>query len=339
MTRRIRFACAALSLVFAAMLALPFASFADAPRVINVQKTVLHKNLFEIPVLIVPKLGYKFEPIEKGVADKKQKVALEGSMIHMPYAQLLDEISHDALKTGNMEVKSRYSFIWNGSRAELMKIFAEGSGGTIGKWVLIVDRGAQKCWMICGSYNAKDMRSAQFVLEMIQSVWWENGAEEAVWPLYGSVDTTGTPFRLAAFRQDALVYTKDGRIPTETEDHALFVVSSPLREYLAPEKRVEYALGELGKIERDAPLEIISQEEETIAGVPALAITAKTKDESPALIYQTALFHGQRVTMLVGIARGEIDANLAHFQKLTASYAESAPNIAAAAEAASEQAR
>ncbi|HIT03196.1 MAG TPA: hypothetical protein IAC22_01730, partial [Candidatus Caccocola faecipullorum] len=43
----------------------------------------------------------------------------------------------------------------------------------------------------------------------------------------------------------------------------------------------------------------------------------------PALIFQAALFHGQRVTMLVGIARGETDANLAYFQKLASTYAES----------------
>lgn len=311
-------------------------AFAEPPRIIDVQKTVLHKEFFEIPVLIVPKMGYKFEEIEKGVADKKQKVALEGSVIHMPYMQLLDEISNDALKEGNMEVKSRYSFIWNGSRAELMKIFAEGSGETIGKWVLIVDRGAQKCWVICGSYNAKDMQSAQFVLDMIQSAWWERGAEESGWPLYGSVDTSGTPFRLAGFRQDALVYTKDGKIPTGSSDQALFVVSSPLREYLAPEKRVEYAISEIKKIEKDAPLEIISREEERIAGVPALTITAHTKEESPALIYQSALFHGERVTMLVGIARGSVEDNLAHFQRLAGSYAESAQSVGAPQEPESE---
>ena len=155
---------------------------------------MLHKNFFDIPVAIVPKMGYNFEKIEGGVVDRKQKVSLEGTLLHMPYSRLLDEISHDALKKGDMEVKSRFSFIWNGSRAELMKIFAAGRGGTIGKWVLIVDRGADKCWMISGSYNSKDMRSAQFVLDMIRSAWWENGGEEGSgWPLYGGIDPKERP--------------------------------------------------------------------------------------------------------------------------------------------------
>ena len=174
--RTLRLALVALVIAVSALSSSP-ALCAEAPEVINNKKTVLHKNFFDIPVALVPKMGYDFEKIEGGVVDKKQKVSLEGTLLHMPYSRLIDEISHDALKKGGMEVKSRYSFIWNGSRAELMKIFAGGRGGTIGKWVLIVDRGADKCWMISGSYNSKDMRSAQFVLDMIRSEWWENGGE------------------------------------------------------------------------------------------------------------------------------------------------------------------
>ena len=325
MIRLLRPALAALLIAASALAAQP-ALCAGAPEVINNKKTVLHKNFFDIPVALVPKMGYNFEKIEGGVVDRKQKVSLEGTLLHMPYSRLLDEISHDALKKGGMEVKARYSFIWNGSRAELMKIFAAGRGGTIGKWVLIVDRGSDKCWMISGSYNSKDMRSAQFVLDMIRSAWWENGdsgGEGSGWPLYGGIDPKGTPFRLAGFRQDALIYTKDGKIPTQSPDQALFVVSSASREYVAPEKRAELALAEIRKVERGASLEIISQTDETIGGVPAVVITAKTKDKAQALIFQAALFHGQRVTMLVGIARGETAANLAHFQTLASTYSES----------------
>ena len=275
--RTLRLALLALAIAVSALSASP-ALCAEAPEVINNKKTVLHKNFFDIPVALVPKMGYNFEKIDGGVVDKKQKVSLEGTLLHMPYSRLIDEISHDALKKGGMEVKSRYSFIWNGSRAELMKIFAGGRGGTIGKWVLIVDRGADKCWMISGSYNSKDMRSAQFVLDMIRSAWWENGEEEGSgWPLYGGIDPKGTPFRLAGFRQDALIYTKDGKIPTQSADQALFVVSSAAREYVAPEKRAELALTEIRKVERGASLEIISQTDETIGGAPAVVIAAKTE--------------------------------------------------------------
>lgn len=325
MTRLLRLAFASLVIAASAALAASPALCADVPEVINNKKTVLHKNFFDIPVALVPKMGYNFEKIEGGVVDKKQKVSFEGTLLHMPYSRLIDEISHNALKKGGMEVKSRFSFIWNGCRAELMKIFAGGRGGTIGKWVLIVDRGADKCWMISGSYNSKDMRAAQFVLDMIRSAWWENGNNEGAsgWPLYGGIDPKGTPFRLAGFRQDALIYTKDGRIPTQAADQALFVVSSAAREYMAPEKRAEFAVAEIRKVERGAALEIISQTEETIGGTPAIVIAAKTKDKAQALIFQAALFHGQRVTMLVGIARGETAANLAHFQKLASTYSES----------------
>ena len=117
--RTLRLALAALAIAVSALSSSP-ALCAEAPEVINNKKTVLHKNFFDIPVALVPKMGYNFEKIDGGVVDKKQKVSLEGTLLHMPYSRLIDEISHDALKKGGMEVKSRYSFIWNGSRAELV---------------------------------------------------------------------------------------------------------------------------------------------------------------------------------------------------------------------------
>lgn len=307
----------------AAALLLPAPGFSETPEIANTEKTALHKNFFDIPVAIAPKMGYNFEKIENGVADKKKKIALEGLLLHMPFQRLMDEISHDALKKGDMEVKSSYPYIWNGSRARLMKIFAKSAGGTTGKWVLIVERGEDRCWMISGSYNAKDMQAAQYVLDMIGSAWWEDGAgNDADRRLCGSVDPEGTPFRFAGLRQGALIYTKDGKIPTESADGALFVVSSPQGEYPAPEKRAEFALREIRKVERDAELEIIARTEETLNGLPSVEITAKTKDGRQTLIYQRALFHGDRVTMLVGIAREERETNLADFRNLAATYRE-----------------
>ena len=148
------------------------ASGASVPKAMDVAKSPLHKNYFEIPVAVVPRAGYNFKKTESGVADNAKKVSLDAVLLHMPYTRLLDEITNDCLKKGNMEVKSRSSFIWNGSAAELLKIFQPNGKTVIGKWVLIVDRGADTCWMISGAYNAKDTKAAQAMLATIKSSWW-----------------------------------------------------------------------------------------------------------------------------------------------------------------------
>lgn len=299
---------------------------ADAPKVIDVEKSPLHKSFFEIPVAVVPRAGYNFKKAESGVADNGKKVSLDAVLLHMPYTRLLDEITNDCLKKENMEVKSRFSFIWNGSSAELLKIFQPNGKVVIGKWVLIVDRGADACWMISGAYNAKDAKAAQAMLDTIKSAWWPVDAAPApaaVGTLPANIDTEGTPFRIAGFRQDSLIYTKDGHIPTQDEDQALFVISHFSGEYIPAEKREPFAERHIAEVERGAKLEIISQTQETINGLPAVVTVAYTESDPRALIYQAAVFKSFKVTLLVGIARGNIPGNLESFHKLTASYSES----------------
>ena len=64
--RTLRLALLALAIAVSALSASP-ALCAEAPEVINNKKTVLHKNFFDIPVALVPKMGYNFEKIEGGV--------------------------------------------------------------------------------------------------------------------------------------------------------------------------------------------------------------------------------------------------------------------------------
>lgn len=317
-----KYKAAAAAVLLALFTALP-APAAEETRVINNQKTMLHKEFFSIPVLIAPKMGYQFVRTENGAADKNKKVSLEASLLHMPYSRLIEEIAKDGLKKGEMEVKSQYSFIWNGSNAELLKIFQQSGKTTVGKWVLIVDRGANQCWMITGSYMAKDVNAAQYVLDMIKSAWWTNETPAPVpWPLDGGVDTAGTPFRVAGFRQDALIYTKDGNIPTENPDQALFVISSIVHEYIPSEKRASFASERAVEIERGTHLEIKSQTEETVNGMPAIITVGYAGENGGTLIFQAALFRPSSVTMLVGIAKDNTAENLETFYKLAYSYKE-----------------
>ena len=313
----------------AALLLLGFtvfpASGASVPKAMDVAKSPLHKNYFEIPVAVVPRAGYNFKKTESGVADNAKKVSLDAVLLHMPYTRLLDEITNDCLKKGNMEVKSRSSFIWNGSTAELLKIFQPNGKTVIGKWVLIVDRGADTCWMISGAYNAKDTKAAQAMLDTIKSSWWPadgTGRPAAAATLPANVNTKGTPFRIAGFRQDSLIYTKDGRIPTQDPDQALYVISHVPGQYIPTEKRGSFAEEHIADVERGAKLEIISRTQETVNGLPAIVTVAYTEGEPQSLIYQAVIFKSSKVTLLVGIARKNIPKNLEAFHKLTASYKE-----------------
>ena len=308
------------ALLLLSFFALP-AIAAETPKVIDVERTPLHKNLFDIPVAVAPKAGCNFVKTESGAADKNKKIALEASLLRIPCGKLIEEIKNDCLREKKMEVKSHSSFIWNGDRAELLKIFQLGGRTTVGKWVLIVERG-DTTWLISALYSAKDANASQTALEIIKSAWWQRGESEEV-PSEAApvVDVSETPFCVADFRGDSLILTKDGKIPTEAEDKALYVISSEAASCYTRERRDAFVKERLSEIEPGAELEIISQREEMLNGVPAIVTVAYAgSGEGQKLIYQAALFKTYKVTLFVGIARGNATENLEYFGRLTASY-------------------
>ena len=313
-----RIKISALLLVAVALfLAVPFS--AEAAKTVSPIRSAFHQSYFALPVQLAAKGGIKLTKTGNGATDKVKKVSFEASELPMPYDELLTELTHGRLEKEKLEVKSRSSFIWNGDRAELLKLFQKNGAMTIAKWVLVIDRG-ENCWLLSGFYNSKNSQTGQAVLDTLKTAWWEKlqAKEEKTPLLLGASDTKGTPFMLAGFRQGSLIYTKDGAIPTKDKDQALFVITSLSREYVPQEERAGRAAALLDKIERGAKLEIISQTEEKIDNSPAVVTVAYTGTK--ALIYQAVIFRPDEVLTMVGIARQNTAKNLESFHKLTASY-------------------
>ena len=298
-------------------------SFADEPRLINTQMTCKHKNLFKIPVYIVPEPGMNFAETQDGCADKVRKVSLNAVQIRVSYNTLLEEFNGENLKKAGLDLKLRSEFIWNGTNAVLLKVFQDSRKSIIGKWILIIDRG-EETWMITGLYEAKDSKRSEAVLNMLKSVWWNSGDKEAALSMpLGNIDTEGTQLRLAGLTDGMLVYTRDGVIPTKSDDGSLFVISRQQGSCVGQDKQSRTAKERLGLIERGKKLQIISENNIMIDGLHGIELIACTEEEPKDFVYQTLLFDYKDSHALVGIARGNIPENLEMFHKLAESYKQS----------------
>lgn len=296
------------------------AATADEPRVVTTNKTEAHRSVFDIPVYVVPVKGLSFTKTKGGCVDKIKKVSLEASQIRVSYQTLVEEFNEQNLKKAGVDLKLRTEFLWNGSPAMLLKVFQEGRGSVIGKWILVIGRG-EETWMINGLYDAKDQKRGEAVLSIMKSVCWET--EENLPPLavpLGSVKLEETPLRLAGIMQGALVYTKDAELPTKSKDGSLFVISRLANTNIPLNKQPDFAKEKLEQIEKGKKLEILSEKEVLINGLYGIELVAFTEEEPKSLIYQTVLFDGCNSHILVGIARGNVPENLELFHKLAESY-------------------
>lgn len=306
-----------LSLTLSVMVA--GSSYAGEPRIIETQKTARHKQIFEIPLLVALPQKSSLINTPTGAADTQLQYTLDASVIYTPLESLLIEFPEDRLSKRGLELKSYSEFIWNGSRTVLMKIFQPLDSGRVkAQWILAIDR-RDHTWMASGAYDAKNQRGAAEVLEILQSSWWDKSEDTLISSEAANtvIDTTDTPFRLAKISSGALIYTKDGKLPTEASDRAIFVASKVNNAHIASAKQAEFAKEQCVKGALESELEIISEKSADIGGRNLLEIIARADDEEETIIYQTMIFGiGGNYNTMVGIARSGTE-NIEYFQKLS----------------------
>lgn len=288
------------------------------PKTITTEKTAKHREVFDIPLLVGISQRNTIMKTPTGVVDKKTKITLDASVLYTPLETLLVEFGDKKLKERGLELKSASEFNWNGARALLMKIFRPLQDGRIkGQWILVVDRN-DHTWMVNGAYDAKNQQSSAEILAILQTAWWDPNEAPGTGGRTpnGALDTSGTPFKLAKVSSGALIYTKDGRLPTDSPDKAVFVVSKINNSHIPVGKRAEFAKANCVSAALGNELEIVSEKKaknETLSEIVAKA----DNEEDESIIYQTMLFGAAHYNVMIGITRTTDETNVGYFRKLT----------------------
>lgn len=309
--------------------ALPFCaqSFANenpSKKIIENIKTNEHKQLFRVPLFLIIKPNFNFIKTHSGYVDENKKITLDVAELQLPYKTLLKEFNPISLKKKGLELKSRNELLWNGSNVTLFKLFQATEHSVVGKWVFILDKG-DSSWMVTSSYDSKNQNHAAAVLEMINSIYWEDGQSESFDNINANnVGTQEKEFEFAGISQGALVYSKDGSLPTKSPDEALFIVSkSKNSQNLTPNKYLSYAKNKIKSIEPNKKLKIVSEDEVNINGLQGIKLIANTQEknvEENGLLFLTILFDVKKIHTLVGIAKKDVAKNLELFNSLSLSY-------------------
>ena len=175
--------------------------------------------------------------------------------------------------------------------------------------------------MINGLYPAKDQSRAEAVLKTIKSAFWEREKNfTSVGIPLGSVDVGKTPLKLAGLLDGAVVYTKDGLLPTKKNDGSLFVVSRLSNVFVTPDKQPGFAKERLQMIEKGEKIEIISEKAVMIDGLSGVEMVGYTSGDPKKLIFQTMLFDSKNSHVMVGIAKSGIPENLDLFHSTAETF-------------------
>jgi hypothetical protein len=253
-----------------------------------------------------------FQNVEKGASIMINELAA-------PYQTLVDGFTAEALKTRGMTLVSKQTIDFNSSKATLISVTQPGNGITYIKQILIFGD-TKGTVLVNGIYpeTSKDIESK--IKEALLSTNYNasqnnNPLDVAAF----SIKTDGTDFKVVKFISGSLIYSTDGKVPT---DKPTLIVGNSLAK-ISVSNQKQYAEENLKKLPRGEFNVIKEVKEVTIDNLNGYEIVAngKDKDDKPELVYQVMLFNDKGdYYIMLGQAKEEFDKNLQTFKILAKTF-------------------
>lgn len=307
-----------------------FSAHVEAKEVKQIYTTISEfheKDLFPIPLYIRPISGYTLEKTKHGCADKNKKIEFEANEIRAKYDDVITIFSDTKVGNSDMVIKDKQEILWNGKKALLVKLVSRvgnPSKTSVIKWILVVDM-QENSWLLSGICNTNDSKRSEDILAMIKSACWptESSKLRASLPT-GIINTATTGMKLASLTRSAIIYTKDGKLPTKSKDESIFLISQMDNNGLITnDQRIEFAKNHIKGMDDDRSVEIISEAPVFVDSLPGVEVTAYLVDNLTAesgAAHLTLLFEGQDIYLMAGISSKNAIKNLDLFHNLASTY-------------------
>ncbi|MFT4018843.1 MAG: hypothetical protein QM668_17905 [Agriterribacter sp.] len=224
-----------------------------------------------------------------------------------PYQSLVDGFTAEALKSRGMTLIKKQTIDFNGSKATLIDL-SQSANGTIYLKQMLIFGDTKGTVLVNGIYpeTSKDIEAK--IKDALRSTVYnpsqnDNPLEAATF----TIDTKNTDFKLIKYMSGSLLYSTDGKIPTQKP--TLIVGNSLVK--VPTENQKKYSEERLKKLPGGALNE---------KGYEIVA-NGKTKEGKTELVYQVMLFNEMGdYYIIIGQAKEEFDKYLESFKKVAKAF-------------------
>ena len=268
---------------------------------------------------LIPPVGFVAATTFSGFQDVETSSSIMINELPAPYQSLVDGLTADALKTKGMTLVSKQEIDFNGSRATLINITQPANGTTYIKQMLVFGD-TKGTVLVNGIYpeTSKDIK-AKIEEALLSTVYNAAQDDDPAGAATFSIDVNGTDLKLIKYMSGSLLYSVDGKIPT---DKPTLIVGNSLAKIPAQNQK-KYAEQRLKKLPGGELLSIREIKEIRVDNLEGYEIVAngKSKDGKPELIYQVMLFNDRGdYYIILGQAQEDFQHNLTTFKKVTKTF-------------------
>lgn len=240
-----------------------------------------------------------------------------------PYSESINGFDEQGLLAQGIVLKRKDEIMINGNQGFLLTTEQTAFGTDYLKYILVFGD-ANATYLISGM-SPKDI--AEYSIAIRESILsFAHDPELIVDPLATvpfSVDTENTKLVFGKNLTGMLLFTVDGKVPTESTDKTSFVVGRSLGNVQAVDQKLT-ALNRVNKMPyTDLKIDESQIKEITIDGVSGYEIAGEALDKpngTKMLVYQVMLFTDNGYYILVGTSKSDYQENLVLFKKVARTF-------------------
>ena len=264
---------------------------------------------------IIPPSGFVAATTFSGFQNAETGASIMINEIPAPYQSLVDGFTAEALKSKGMTLIKKQTIDFNGSKATLINLTQPANGTTYLKQMLVFGD-TKGTVLVNGIYPeaSKDLEP-QIKDALLSTVYNSSQNDNPLEAAAFTIDIRDTEFKLIKYMSGSLLYSTDGKIPTEKPT---LIVGNSIAKVLSQNQK-KYSEERLKKLPR-GELNIIKEINDiTIDNLKGFEIVAngKTKDDKAELVYQVMLFNEKGdYYIIVGQTKDDFNKYLEIFKRI-----------------------
>ncbi|TDO28131.1 hypothetical protein [Sediminibacterium goheungense] len=282
-------------------------------------QTAKHIKIPATKCSIIPPDGFVAATAFSGFQSAATGASIMVNELPGPYEPVADGFTAEALRSRGMTLVKKQVIDFNGSKATLVQLTQPANGVIYHKQILVFGD-SKNTVLVNGIYPEASKNIEPQIKDAILSIVYNNEQKEN--PLEAAtftIDTKESEFQLIRNMSGTLIYSTDGKIPTEKPTllvgNSIAKVSPPNQKLYAEERLKKLPRGEQSIIKEINPIRI-----DNVNGYEIVA-NGKTKDDKTELVYQVMLFNENGdYYIMIGQAKEDFDKYLESFRKITKTF-------------------
>jgi hypothetical protein len=236
-----------------------------------------------------------------------------------PFDKVTEGFTETALKSKGITLIGQQTIDFNNAKALYVTLSQPGNGTVYLKQILAFGD-TKKTVLVNGIYpEAAKALENDIKKALLTTTWNENQKDNPLDAARFSIDTAGTDFKFVHAMSGTLLYSTDGKVPTESP---VLIVANSIGQVSAADQK-QYSINRIKQLPRGEQIVIKTINAIEVDHLPGYEIVAngKNKHGKDQLVYQVMLFNGAtEYYLIIGMAADDQEKNLQTYKSITKTF-------------------